>query len=130
MKVLKNEQGFTLIELVLIIVVLGILGAVATVQFGNIIQDANNAALDGGAGSYATQLALTINSLKRNPTSGEFDSIVFVAARPAGGKVVHTNSSTGVVRMQVNGSVNCQDEWTYNSANGSFTRTYSTRTAC
>jgi len=128
MKILSNEKGFTLIELVLIIVILGILGAVATVQFGNIIQDANNAALDGGAGSYNTQLALEINSLKRLPTLGEFDSDVFPAATPSGGKVTFTNSPSGSVVMNINAT--CEDTWSYNATNGAFTRAGSTRSGC
>ncbi|MBI3812684.1 MAG: type II secretion system protein, partial [Nitrospirae bacterium] len=70
MKILKNEKGFTLIELVLIIVILGILGAVATVQFGTIITDAKNSAIDGTFGQYSAQLSLAINSLKAIPNSG------------------------------------------------------------
>ena len=62
MKILRNEKGFTLIELVLIIVILGILGAVATVQFGTITRDANIASLDGAGGPYGTQLALAVNT--------------------------------------------------------------------
>lgn len=69
MKMLKNEKGFTLIELVLVIVVLGILAAVATVQFGTLTTDAKKASLDGGAGPYNAQLALAVNTLKGLPTS-------------------------------------------------------------
>ncbi len=70
MKTLRSEAGFTLIELVIIIVVLGILAAVATVQFGNIIQDSKDAAVQGAAGSYNAQLALAINTLKALPSGG------------------------------------------------------------
>ena len=70
MKLLKNQSGFTLIELVLIIVVLGILAAVAMVQFGNIVGDAKNAALDGAVGPYSAQLALSVNTLRSLPTAG------------------------------------------------------------
>ena len=71
MKILKSEKGFTLIELVLIIVILGILAAVATVQFGNIMQDARFSAIDGTFGQVNTQLALAINSLKSLPGSAD-----------------------------------------------------------
>ena len=70
MKMLKNQRGFTLIELVLIIVVLGILGAVATVQFGTIVADSRRASVDGSFGSYGAQLALAVNTLKALPTAG------------------------------------------------------------
>lgn len=70
MKILRNEKGFTLIELVLIIIVLGILAAVAIVQFGNIATDARNAALDGAVGPYAAQTAIAVNNIKGLPLGG------------------------------------------------------------
>ena len=69
MKLLKNQSGFTLIELVLIIVVLGILAAVAIVQFGSITTDAKNAALDGAVGPYSAQVAIAVNTLRAMPVS-------------------------------------------------------------
>lgn len=70
MKMLKNEKGFTLIELVLVIVVLGVLAAVATIQFGTVIADSKNAAVEGAAGSVNAQLALAVNTLQALPTGG------------------------------------------------------------
>ncbi len=67
MKMLKNEKGFTLIELVLVIVVLGILAAVATVQFGSITDNAKQASIDGSFGSFNGQLALAVNNIKKLP---------------------------------------------------------------
>lgn len=67
MKILRSESGFTLIELVLIIVVLGVLAAVATIQFGNIIQDSKDAAVQGATGSVSAQLATAINNAKALP---------------------------------------------------------------
>jgi len=128
MKILKSEKGFTLIELVLIIVILGILGAVATVQFGSLIKDANQSALDGGAGPYNTQLALTINTLKALPSAVQFKSSVFDIAQPSGGTVVHTAPSDNVIRMEINAT--CVDEWTYTAGTGAFTRTLNTRGGC
>lgn len=80
MKMLKNEKGFTLIELVLVIVVLGILAAVATIQFGNIMQDSKDAAAQGTVGAYNAALAVAVNTLKAVPTggaAGTFKSEVF-----------------------------------------------------
>lgn len=71
MKMLKNEKGFTLIELVLVIVVLGVLAAAATVQFGNIIQQSRHASIDGTFGQFNAQLALAIHTLKTVPTEAD-----------------------------------------------------------
>lgn len=46
-----NQKGFTLIELVVVIVILGILAAVAVPRFVSIQGDARRAALDGAAGA-------------------------------------------------------------------------------
>lgn len=70
MKHLKSSAGFTLIELVLVIIVLGILGAVAMIQFGNITQDARDASLRGMAGAYGAQLAIAVNTLRALPSGG------------------------------------------------------------
>ncbi|EKO3845560.1 type II secretion system protein [Vibrio harveyi] len=48
---LKNNNGFTLIELVVVIVILGILAVVAAPKFLNLQEDARDSALAGLAGS-------------------------------------------------------------------------------
>ncbi len=48
---LDKDQGFTLIELIIVIVILGILAVVAAPRFLNLNSDANKAALDGLASS-------------------------------------------------------------------------------
>ena len=43
----RNEQGFTIIELVIVIAILGILGAVALPKFADLTTQARTAAFDG-----------------------------------------------------------------------------------
>jgi MSHA pilin protein MshA len=113
MKMLRNEKGFTLIELVLIIVILGILGAVATVQFGTIITDSKNSAIDGAFGSYNAQVALAINSLKALPTGGAggtFDTDVFLKVQSSGsGIVISTFTGASNTFGICAGSTDCTD---------------------
>lgn len=51
---MKSQKGFTMIELVIVIVILGILAAVAIPRFIDLQSNAQQAAVDGVAGSLGT----------------------------------------------------------------------------
>ena len=56
---MKKQTGFTLIELVMVIVILGVLGAVAIPNFVDLSGDAEDSAIRGVAGGITS--AATIN---------------------------------------------------------------------
>ncbi|MCL1142098.1 prepilin-type N-terminal cleavage/methylation domain-containing protein [Shewanella gaetbuli] len=49
-----KQKGFSLIELVIVIVILGLLAATAIPRFLNVTEDAENASVDGVSGGLAT----------------------------------------------------------------------------
>ena len=56
---MKNQNGFTLIELVIVIVLLGVLAAIAVPRFVNLEDDAQAAALNASAAAITS--AMNIN---------------------------------------------------------------------
>ena len=68
-----KSKGFTLIELVMVIVIIGILAAVAIPRFANLRKDARKAACDGNVGAIRGALSAYYAKTAISPgwTTGE-----------------------------------------------------------
>ncbi len=66
----QQQSGFTLVELVMVIVILGILAVTAIPTFINLTGDAQQAATDGVAGALGSGSAINYASRKANALNG------------------------------------------------------------
>ncbi|MDL5034522.1 type II secretion system protein [Pelomonas sp. APW6] len=66
----NNQAGFTLIELVMVIVILGALAAIALPKFVDFGSDAKAAAVQGVAGALSSASAINYAQRKLNSSNG------------------------------------------------------------
>lgn len=66
----QQQRGFTMIEIVMVIAILGILAAVAIPRFVDLRTDASLAATQGVAGALASASAVNYASRNANSTKG------------------------------------------------------------
>jgi prepilin-type N-terminal cleavage/methylation domain-containing protein len=103
MKILKNEKGFTLIELVMIIVILGILAAIAVPKYVDLAADAELSAKKAFTGAIQSSASICLADYAIN-TNASISSInattVFSYLNETGG-LAHSGTNYTV---EINGT--------------------------
>ena len=136
-KALRSQKGFTLIELVMVIVILAILGAVAIPFYVDLRDEARSASEQGVAGGVRAGIvtffidpAVGKGNRTSYPTNAQLDTAAvgactetnacFTGVLGQGGVTQDwTKLSASTFRSSVNGT----NVWTYVAATGSFTKT-------
>lgn len=73
---IEKQEGFTLIELVMVIVILGILAAFALPRFANLSGDARQATIEGASASMRSATAIVHSKALANNLTGASGTVV------------------------------------------------------
>ncbi|MBT0586874.1 pilus assembly FimT family protein [Alteromonas oceanisediminis] len=105
----RKSRGFTLIELVIVVVILGLLAATAIPRFLDVTADAEDATVEGVAGGFATGVGLVRAQweLEARPQDNQSTNQTFVTLD---GIRVGVDKNTGYPTGQLNNDGSSEDD--------------------
>ena len=119
---IKQAQGFTLIELVIVVVILGFLAVTAIPKFIDLTEQAKQANIEGMAGGFATGVSLARAQWEAEgrPTVGgvnrvDYDGTLLYLTTPGTSTTIRPGYPTGLVDSNDDGTsmnaARCIEVW-------------------
>jgi len=116
----SSKKGFTLIELVMVIIILGVLAAIAIPKFVDLSSQAKVAATKSGLGAIRSVIAI---EYAKNATSGTASFPTAITTALFADERIPTNklndaTGVGAVTAAPDGTASSANGWWYISASG------------
>jgi MSHA pilin protein MshA len=125
---LNNEKGFTLIELVMVIVILGILAATAIPKFVDLSSSAENAVRDGVTGALAGGITVLHAQYLINGSGSDYNATSLVANVDTTSITLNVASAISITTSDIGNLGTC--DWTYTDNVGNSQATISSTPSC
>lgn len=120
---MKKEKGFTLIELVIVLILLGFLAAVAVPKFVNLFDDAKKSAVKGAVASVRSAINIYYANMALKTGSAAFPPYSSLANLLNGPFPTNPINNLKTVKDDTSANMGATDSnygWIYNEDKGQF----------